>query len=560
MRFAFLIVPFDAVALIAAGAAIVIALTGGGSLTLMGHVIRAHSVGNPLLFLAVWGLLRYRFIHVPLLLIPTLSLERLPAHSLRAIGWCERALRTVSRRGALAIVCGVAASITAVKLALVLGHPGFFSGDDVEVHEMTLNALFGEAWPIWSLRGAFYPMSMIYPAQRLAWTAGFTDPAHLVIAGRLVVVALSTIAILVLFRTARERFGVPVALVGSVLLATSSMYVTFGATELPRPIAALFVLVAYSSLSRPPRASAAVLAGVSLGVAACMRFSEVVFLLPALVHLAAERRWRDGVWLIVAFIAVAGAVQFISDDWYWGRPFHSLRAIVDFTLVEQLSSRGYDSWWYYARDVASWSDLLVVALAIGATRRNRILALWTWLPIILLSTLPHKEPRYLIPILPLLSLLAAQGFMDVLPALRSSQHARAGALALGLVAAVAFRTVDQTSKYHVVRSDREVRFARQLGPTLSSAPVVAEQAWRFGGRLYLGHGRTVTDVGVHDLEPGVIVATVERTSPGLILVSHRTCAAVECVSSLNALGFVATENRGLEDIGYRLFRPSGDVP
>jgi hypothetical protein len=556
-RLAFLIVPFDALAILAAGASVVIALTGGGRLDVMGRAIRAHSVGNLLLFLAIWVAVRYGLRHVPLLRMPALPLAQLPAHALRAVDWVAGELERVTSRRALLVVCGMAAAVTLLKVTLALAHPGFFSGDDVEIHEMTLRALFHEHWPIWDLRSAFYPMSLIYPAQRVASSAGLTDTAQLVVVGRLVVVAVSTATILVLFGTARERLGLPTALVGALLLATSSLSVTFGATELPRPVAALLVFGAYASLSGTPRADAAALAGVLLGGAACLRFSEAVFLVPALVHLAIERRWTHGLWHLLGFVAAAGSVQFISDYWYWGHPFHSARAIVDYTLVDRLSSRGYDPWWYHARELTSWSDVLVIALAAYATRRNLTLALWTWLPIVVLSTLPHKEPRYLVPVVPMLSLLAAQGFIALLGVLRSRSDATAAAWALCLVVAVVGRVVDQTSKYHIVRSDREVRFAQQIAPSLSPPPVMAEQAWRFGGHLYLGQGRAVVDVGPDDLAPTDIAATVSRASPGLVLVSAHTCASVRCASSLSSLGFVEMGSPSLESFGYRLFRPSG---
>ena len=34
---------------------------------------------------------------------------------------------------------------------------GFYSGDDVEIQEMTISALRGAAWPIWDLRSPIYP-------------------------------------------------------------------------------------------------------------------------------------------------------------------------------------------------------------------------------------------------------------------------------------------------------------------------------------------------------------------------------------------------------------------
>ena len=74
--------------------------------------------------------------------------------------------------------------ITVVKLANAALYPGFFSGDDVEIHEMTFARLFGWNWTAWDLRNAFYPMVFIYPIQALLAGMGIDDTATLVFAGR----------------------------------------------------------------------------------------------------------------------------------------------------------------------------------------------------------------------------------------------------------------------------------------------------------------------------------------------------------------------------------------
>lgn len=547
------IVIFDVFALMAFGSSCVIALTGGGRFEVMDHTIRAHSVGNLLVALTLWAAVRYRLRHIPLLRIPTLRLDDVTDRALdvtRAL--CAR-LHGLPAPRASAIVWTLAAMAAAVKVSLVIAHSGFFSGDDVEVHEMTLGALFREPWPVWELRSAFYPMALIYPFQRLAFSGGVTDTAGLVAAARLVVIALSTAAIVAVFAVGRMRLGQPAALIGAFLFATSSLHITFGATELPRPVAALFILGAYACLSHRAGLGVSLLGGVLLGVAACLRFSEAVFLVPALVHLGLQRRWLHGIWMTVAFSATAASIQFLSDLWYWGQPFYSARAIVSYTLLDRLSSRGYDPWWYYAWDLTGWSDLLVVALALFATRRNPALSVWVWLPIVLLSMLAHKEPRYLIPVGPMLSMLAALGLVAMLRELPSWRASRAGFWALALLVALSFRTLDQTSKYHVVRTDREVHFAQRMALSLTERAVVAEQAWRFGGRLYLGRGRAVYGADGADWAPASVTATITATSPGLVLVSASTCASHQCDATLSALGFAEQRDADALAFGYRVF-------
>ena len=72
----------------------------------------------------------------------------------------------------------------ALTIVIAVTGGGFFYGDDVEVHEMTLAALFGVEWPVWELRSAFFPMLVVYPAQQFAAWIGASSPETLVFSGR----------------------------------------------------------------------------------------------------------------------------------------------------------------------------------------------------------------------------------------------------------------------------------------------------------------------------------------------------------------------------------------
>lgn len=550
-----LVVPLDALAVLATVASLVIAVTGGASFNVWGLVVRAHSVGALLLFLGAWTVCRYLTRRVAFLRIASLPLESVPGRLVSVLAQCRRVFTSVTMRRAWMVAGGVAIAATIARVVLAVVHPGFFSGDDVEIHEMTVKWLFQTEWPIWELRSAFYPMSFVLPAQWVGVLAGVTDIGQLVLAGRLVVVAVSTLTIVLLHATASRLLGAGYGMVAAILLATSSLHIEFGATELPRPVAALFILGAYGCLATRRSTLTVVTAGLLIGIAACLRFSEAVFLLPAFIHLAIEKRWGHVPWLFAAFVASAGSIQVASDLWYWGEPLFSARAMIDFTIVQGLSSRGYDPWWYYLREATSWSDVLVLALAVHATRRNILLAVWVWAPVVVLSALAHKEPRYLIPILPLLSILATLGLASVLRSVERLPQNIAAALAVSLVVAVPLRFIDQASKYHVRRSDHEVRFAQRVAPWLPVDAVVVEQSWRFGGHLYLGQGRDVVDLTTDATTPDELIATVRRVAPSLVLISARTCASTACGAALDEAGFADAPSERLREAGYRAFAP-----
>ena len=102
-------------------------------------------------------------------------------------------------------------------------HPGFATGDDVEIHEMTLRTLLGKDWPIWDLRSAFYPFTVVYPAQALAHLFG-ADVQALVVAGRATVALASTAAVWLTWVAAKPMLGEGLAAIAAALVAISKLH------------------------------------------------------------------------------------------------------------------------------------------------------------------------------------------------------------------------------------------------------------------------------------------------------------------------------------------------
>src|SRR5262249_15025500 len=147
----------------------------------------------------------------------------------------------------------------------------------------------------------------------------------------------------------------------------------------------------------------------------------------------------------------------VADALYWGRPFASLINIVDFTLVKRASSSGpLDPAWWYLEFASQWTTWPVLALAVVGTRRDMLpAAVWAWLPILILSVLPHKEARYVIPAMPFVALLAANGVRAILT--RWSVTAPGWhAAPVALVLALALGLVHDAGGWRLRRSNREV--------------------------------------------------------------------------------------------------------
>jgi len=330
------------------------------------------------------------------------------------------------------------------------------------------------------------------------------------------------------------------------LFASNKLHVSFGSSELPRPVATIFIVAAFLVLLRRRTIAGACTGGALLGFAASLRFGEAGFVAAACVQLALERRWRDTWICALSSVLAAGVALGVADALYWGRPLASLINIVDFTIVKGESSSGphQSPWWYFA-SASEWTTWPVLALAIFGTRQATWrTAVWAWLPLLLLSALPHKEPRYAIPAMPFVALLGTAGIRSLL--MRWAAAPPAWTVApVALVAALGLGFLHDAGGWRLRRSNDEIRFARGLATQAAGKGLAVEQLWRLGGHLYLADVHPVIDLDpavIHDA--GFSDDVVARAR--LIALDERTAALPEVTDQLARAGYRALPRSGSE--------------
>ena len=547
----------DVLAAVLIAVIIAIVATGGGVFEVAGQRISVMGVDNPLLALTLIVTLRYAFLRrVPIAGRERWSVPVIETQARDSILYLHRRFERREPRDRVAGVLTVALFAAVVKILLAWTYPGFFSGDDVEVHEMSIGALWHVPWPIWDLRNALFPLGVVYPAQKLSALASLDDPASLVVAGRVTVALVSSLTVVLVWRAGLYLWPrTPgYAVFAAVLFATSHLHIAFGSSELPRPVATVLVTGAFVLLLRPGWGRVAA-AGALLGLAASLRFSEAIFAVPAMAGLAWQRRWTFAVVVALWAAATAAAAVALSDALYWGAPFHSVRAAVDYTLVQRLSSRGYQSVVWYLLHLFEWvSPGVAILAAVALFRMARVSDVWIWIPLTFLSALPHKEARYMIPVVPFVCLAATRGFQVVAAAIADGPARRRG-LPLGVIAVVVIGFAHDAGHWRLPRSNADVAFARQLDAALPrDATVVVEQVWRMGGRLYL-HPRQVIDLDPDRLGDAEYLAR-SVAAGGVVALDSRTVARHGLESALQARGYrvaplVVAGSR------YRYFTPLG---
>ena len=223
--------------------------------------------------------------------------------------------------------------------------------------------------------------------------------------------------------------------------------------DLPAAAAALLALVALAhtrGLSRPGRT---LLFGAACGLCLFTRVQSVFFLAGPVVVVAGTSLWRCAGWIErgrrLGWLAGAGLIAVsLSSPWWYGRLGLLWHVSTSHLNPARITPRGDPSLaaglWHYAGalgKLAGWPTLLAavagLVLVAAGCRRRRV---WPTLPLALAACVAmgvlgcalgiHREPRYLLPAVPVLAVLACLGLRQ-LP--RVARNVTAGVVALAVV-------------------------------------------------------------------------------------------------------------------------------
>lgn len=466
---------------------VLIIITGGTKFHINDQVIFMYSAQNPTIILFILTLFRISLPEIPLLCLNLPSPKKI---SDKVEDWVSRNFSLGQKfhdQKIHRILWAIILISATIKLYNAWHYYGFFSGDDVEVLELAFSELQSWDWQAWNLRSPFFPMVFIFPPLKLLQSIGISDPGLLIFFARTVSILFSSLSIWILYRiTQREFMNDFISLSAAAFLAFCHLHITFAASVMPRICSSFFLLLSFYYLGKNDHKNIHLfLAGLAMGIAGAIRFSEIIFLLPGIIYLVSKR-------IPINQIIVFGATGFLSfvliillgDCLYWNVPFYSFRNIVDYTLVNKLSSRGYQSAFFYISHINQWLNVFIMILAVRALgfKKQWLIHQWWILPLIILSFLPHKEPRYLIPIIPFITL-------SVVMTLRhySEKHLsgikshRFNSSLKWVIFLVLFSYIFEISGYLFKRSESAVRVAQILRTQAEKVHIAAQQSWKLGG-------------------------------------------------------------------------------
>jgi 4-amino-4-deoxy-L-arabinose transferase-like glycosyltransferase len=295
------------------------------------------------------------------------------------------------------------------------------------------------------------------------------DPTPFWLIGRLTTVLFGTLSVIALYRLGKKAFNRQTGLWAAALLAVAvlhtehSHYIT---VDVPMTF---FLILAFSTMvdvSRGGGKRASILSGLFIALAMLFKATAVVALIPfAVAHVwgARQRRWRiswqkEAVWglAVLAVVYVAGNPGILVAEsqglgttlkFIFSKGESSIREIDPVFLVHYTAGAS-SLWTFYLQGL--WRSLgavglglsiLAVLSAMRRLRREEILVISFILPYFLLISASKTltGPHYLLPLLPLLAVLASRLGVRIVPP--TARHSGAIILPAILVAQPFYNSV-----------------------------------------------------------------------------------------------------------------------
>lgn len=200
--------------------------------------------------------------------------------------------------------------------------------------------------------------------------------------------------------------------------------------DLPATAAVLLVMVALSRSALFSRPRWVLLLGVACGLCLFTRVQSVFFIagplaVQAVISLVTAPSWRRRGLRLLGLVSVPALAALSSSPWWFGRLPSLWRISTAHLDPGRVTPRGDPELWagltYYLGalgKLGGWPLLLMALVAVplvmarrGAWRSPTLQLLLPWLigGIVGLAMGVHREPRYLLPAVPALALLACQG-------------------------------------------------------------------------------------------------------------------------------------------------------
>ena len=318
---------------------------------------------------------------------------------------------------------GLLASAFALRVGFAVGSPNIFFPDEIfQTLEPAHRLAFGYGVIPWEwrlgVRSWVFPTFLAGVMRATAWM-GAASSGYL-LGTKIVLSLLSLVAIWFGYAWAK-RAGGPTAAIIAALACSFFFGLVYFAPRAMNEVVATHVMLPGLYLGvygeKFGEKKRMFLAGFLCAFAACLRMQLLPALLFAMVFFCYPR-WRARVPFVAAG-ALIPVLFFGAVDWMtWSYPWHSFVGYYQANMTMDIRKLFLPQpWYWYALVLLALLGPLVLLLFHGA-RRSPFLAVFCAIVVVSHSFIPHKEIRYLYPILAPAITMAALGIVDLLHEIR----------------------------------------------------------------------------------------------------------------------------------------------
>jgi 4-amino-4-deoxy-L-arabinose transferase-like glycosyltransferase len=267
-----------------------------------------------------------------------------------------------------------------------------------------------------------------------------SDPTAVFLIGRTVVILFGTFSIWLVFLIARRCFNRPTALIASLFFAVSPMHITHSRIIRTDVTAAFFMLLAIVFLFRfldTGKLYAIIISGLSVGIGSAAKYPSAAIMLPLLVLLlfyapgksdskkAPSGNTAKGTnnYLRLIVLGAAFVVGFILSSPFTIIDYRQTLAELQFLRLHEPAGYPHigilDKFSWYLHDVIRYAagGIIIQLLAltglivtiISGKKKQYFLVSIILVIFLILFVINTRQPRYVIPLLPFISIFAGRG-------------------------------------------------------------------------------------------------------------------------------------------------------
>jgi len=330
--------------------------------------------------------------------------------------------RVVEERPLLAVL--ILAAV--LRLVAAVFSRGFLAIDDHHVLVDAADRLVGPGLDTGFMRSILYPgtVALIMQATRVV---DDPSPATQLLVVRLVQAAYSLFVVYFTYRILELLAGPRTALLGGLLTATFFVLPITSVHQFEEAVCQVPLLASTWWILKAPGARRdavlALLSGTALGLALVARFPLITFVVPFAVWVVWHEpiRWRGAAFLAgmtLVLVLQGWSNQIVNHEWgysfqkYYGPLLHFPPRI-----LTQADGYPHGAPWTYAAVLFAAFlppfSLLFLAAATRGAKALPLLGVPALVFLVAQSAIANRQERFLLPVLPVLILLAALGFPAV---------------------------------------------------------------------------------------------------------------------------------------------------